>query len=55
MHIYIILDIKEPFIYQLVDILAVQFEGVFDELYSQKDFVQKVVLEEENSFLRTLE
>jgi alanyl-tRNA synthetase len=39
---------------QLVPLLAKQFEGVFDELYSQKDFVQKVVLEEEVSFLRTL-
>jgi alanyl-tRNA synthetase len=35
--------------------LAEQFHGVFDELWNQKDFVQKVVLEEEVSFLRTLE
>ena len=49
------LGFKEPFINQLVPLLADQFKGVFDELYSQKDFVQKVVLEEENSFLRTLE
>jgi alanyl-tRNA synthetase len=38
----------------LVPLLAEQFKGVFDELYKQKDFVQKVVLEEEVSFLRTL-
>jgi alanyl-tRNA synthetase len=37
-----------------VPVLAKQFSGVFDELKSQSDFVQKVVLEEENSFLRTL-
>jgi alanyl-tRNA synthetase len=37
-----------------VPLLADQFKGVFDNLYDQKDFVQKVVLEEENSFLRTL-
>ncbi|MGY3213197.1 alanine--tRNA ligase [Mucilaginibacter sp. HD30] len=49
------LGFKEPFINQLVPLLADQFNGVFDELYSQKDFVQKVVLEEESSFLRTLE
>jgi alanyl-tRNA synthetase len=49
------LGFKEPFINQLVPLLADQFKGVFDELYSQKDFVQKVVLEEESSFLRTLE
>lgn len=35
-------------------VLADQFKGVFDELYLQKEFVQKVVLEEEVSFLRTL-
>jgi alanyl-tRNA synthetase len=37
-----------------VPLLAEQFKGVFDELYAQKDFVQKVILEEEVSFLRTL-
>lgn len=52
---YQYLGFKEPFMNHLVPLLANQFEGVFDELYSQKDFVQKVVLEEENSFLRTLE
>jgi alanyl-tRNA synthetase len=51
---YQYLGFKEPFLNQLVPLLADQFEGVFDELYSQKDFVQKVVLEEEASFLRTL-
>jgi len=51
---YQYLGFKEPFLNQLVPLLAEQFKGVFDELYKQKDFVQKVVLEEENSFLRTL-
>ncbi|TCC91621.1 alanine--tRNA ligase [Pedobacter frigiditerrae] len=51
---YTFLNLKEPFLNQLVPVLANQFEGVFDELYLQKDFVQKVVLEEEVSFLRTL-
>ncbi|MDB5008747.1 MAG: alaS [Mucilaginibacter sp.] len=51
---YQYLGFKEPFLNQLVPLLAEQFKGVFDELYSQKDFVQKVVLEEEVSFLRTL-
>jgi alanyl-tRNA synthetase len=51
---YQYLDLKEPFLNQLVPLLAGQFKGVFDELYSQKDFVQKVILEEEVSFLRTL-
>ncbi len=52
---YQYLGFKEPFLNQLVPLLADQFSGVFDELYNQKDFVQKVVLEEEASFLRTLE
>ncbi|GAB2696807.1 alanine--tRNA ligase [Mucilaginibacter koreensis] len=52
---YQYLNFKEPFLNQLVPLLAAQFEGVFDELYSQRDFVQKVVLEEEVSFLKTLE
>ncbi|HEY1010899.1 MAG: alanine--tRNA ligase [Daejeonella sp.] len=51
---YTFLDFKEPFLNQLVPILAEQFDGVFPELKKQQDFVQKVVLEEENSFLRTL-
>ncbi|RFZ94564.1 alanine--tRNA ligase [Mucilaginibacter conchicola] len=51
---YQTLGFKEPFFNQLVPLLAEQFKGVFDELYSQKDFVQKVVLEEETAFLRTL-
>ena len=51
---YTFLNLKEPFLNELVPVLADQFNGVFDELYLQKDFVQKVVLEEEISFLRTL-
>ena len=51
---YTFLNLKEPFLNQLVPVLAQQFKGVFDELADQQDFVQKVVLEEEVSFLRTL-
>jgi len=51
---YTFLDFKTPFINELVPLLAKQFEGVFDELIQQQHFVQKVVLEEEVSFLRTL-
>jgi len=51
---YQYLDFKEPFLNQLVPLLAEQFKDVFSELYNQKDFVQKVILEEEVSFLRTL-
>ncbi|WP_142601722.1 alanine--tRNA ligase [Solitalea koreensis] len=52
---YTFLNLKEPFLYKLVDLLAEQFDGVFNELKEQKDFVKKVVKEEETSFLRTLE
>jgi alanyl-tRNA synthetase len=51
---YQYLGFKEPFLNQLVPLLAEQFKKVFDELWNQKDFVQKVILEEEISFLRTL-
>ncbi len=52
---YQYLGFKEPFLNKLVAILADQFEGVFPELKAQQDFVKKVILEEEISFLRTLE
>jgi alanyl-tRNA synthetase len=52
---YSYLDYKQPLLVQLVPVLARQFEGVFPELQKQLDFVSKVVKEEEDSFLRTLE
>jgi alanyl-tRNA synthetase len=51
---YSFLDVNEPMLYQLVLLLADTFKEVFPELHAQKDFVSKVVLEEERSFLRTL-
>jgi len=52
---YTYLDLKEPFLFELVHILAEQFDDTFPELDAQKDFVARVIKEEENSFLRTLE
>jgi len=52
---YSFLNQKEPYIYTLVSKLAKQFAEVFPELDAQKEFVAKVILEEEKSFLRTLE
>lgn len=52
---YSFLNVKEPFLYALVHLLAEEFEGVFPELNAQRDFVSKVVLEEEKSFLKTLQ
>lgn len=52
---YSYLDFKQPLLYQLVPVIAEQFAGVFPELKQQSDFVAKVIREEEESFLRTLE
>ncbi|TAF96250.1 MAG: alanine--tRNA ligase [Cytophagia bacterium] len=52
---YSYLGFNEPFMCQLVPVLAEQFKNVFPELQAQVAFVTKVVQEEEKSFLRTLE
>ncbi len=49
------LNFSEPFIYELLPVLAGQFKDVFPELKDQLEFVTKVIKEEEISFLRTLE
>lgn len=48
------LDVKEPLLYKLIPLIAKQFENVFPELAKQKDFVEKVVHEEEKNFLKTI-
>ena len=52
---YSYLDYKQPLLTRLVPVLAKQFETVFPELQKQVDFVSRVVKEEEEAFLRTLE
>ncbi|NCA29212.1 MAG: alanine--tRNA ligase [Chitinophagia bacterium] len=52
---YSYLDYKHPLLHQLMSHLAKQFENVFPELIGQLEFVTKVVKEEEEGFLRTLE
>ena len=52
---YSYLDYKQPLLFQLLPLLAKQFETVFPELIQQLDFVSKVVKEEEEAFLRTLD
>ena len=49
------LDLKDPFLFKLVPIVAEQFKDVFPEIKSQQDFIMRVIQEEENAFLRTLE
>ncbi len=52
---YSYLNYKQPLLFQLLPFVAKQFEAVFPELKQQLDFVIKVVKEEEEAFLRTLD
>jgi alanyl-tRNA synthetase len=52
---YTYLDYKQPLLFQLVPVLSRQFTDVFPELQKQEQFVSKVIREEEEAFLRTLE
>jgi len=52
---YSFLDMKKPFIYLLTEQLDDTLGETFPEIRKQKDFIAKVIQEEETSFLRTLE
>ncbi len=52
---YSYLNYKKPLLYQLLPLIAKQFEIVFPELTQQLDFISKVVKEEEDAFLRTVD
>jgi len=52
---YSYLEYKQPMLHQLLPIIALQFERVFPELNQQQDFVSRVIKEEEEAFLRTLD
>ncbi|MAP53963.1 MAG: alanine--tRNA ligase, partial [Altibacter sp.] len=49
------LNTKEPFIYKLVATLSKQMGEAFPELISEQNLITNVILEEERSFLRTLD
>jgi len=52
---YTFLGFNEPFIYRLLPVLSQTMGHQYPELISQKDLIQKVMQEEEASFLRTLD
>jgi alanyl-tRNA synthetase len=52
---YSYLEYQQPLLHQLINDLATRFENVFPELKQQEAFVTRVVREEEEGFLRTLE
>lgn len=52
---YTFLKRKEPFVYSLVPLLVDKMGGYFPELPAQQDLIMRVIMEEENTFLRTLD
>ncbi|MBM3403678.1 MAG: alanine--tRNA ligase [Bacteroidetes bacterium] len=51
---YTALNIREPFIHELVPALADQMGNVFPELIAQRQLITKAISEEESAFLKTL-
>ncbi|MBD0286679.1 MAG: alanine--tRNA ligase, partial [Flavisolibacter sp.] len=52
---YSYLNYQQPLLYQLVPVIAKQFKDVFPEVHQQEQFIVRVIREEEEAFLRTLE
>ncbi|MEP6647940.1 MAG: alanine--tRNA ligase, partial [Saprospiraceae bacterium] len=52
---YTFLNVKDPLMHRLVPILADFFKDIFPGYHEQKDFIKRVIEQEEISFLRTLE
>jgi len=48
------LDMKDPVLYRLIPVLVQQMGDFFPELRQQQDLITRVMMEEEQSFLRTL-
>ncbi len=52
---YTFLNQRSAFMYKLIDALCEVMGGAYPELIAQKTLIEKVIKEEEDSFLRTLE
>ena len=52
---YTFLDQKEAFMYKLMPVLVQEMGGAYPELSAQQELISRVIKEEEDSFLRTLE
>ena len=52
---YTFLGQRSAFMYKLIDVLGENMGKAYPELISQKSLIEKVIKEEEESFLRTLE
>jgi len=52
---YTFLNRKEAFLYKLIPVLIESMGEAYPELEAQKSLIEKVIIEEEESFLRTLD
>ena len=51
---YTNLDIKTPFIYELVDVVISQYLTIYPDLKNQSEYITSLIHEEEKVFLKTL-
>ena len=54
-YVYTFLGLKEPTLYRLIDTLIEQMGDAYPELPAQADLIKRVIKEEEEAFLRTLD
>ena len=52
---YSFLNLKKPYIHSLIPLVADYFSDIFPEVKAQETLIKTVILEEEKSFLNTLE